>query len=900
MIGKQLLQFLIEAQLGAGGMGEVYQARDTKLGRSVAVKILPELFASDPERIARFEREAKLLASLNHANIAALYGLEQADGKHFLVMELVEGDTLGQRIARGALPVEEALKMAHQIAEALEAAHEKTIIHRDLKPANVKITPEGKVKVLDFGLAKAIDSTPSAINASNSPTMMSAMASNAGMILGTAGYMSPEQARGRAADQRSDIFSFGCVLYEMLTGRLTFEGETVSDVLAAVLKQDADLSLLPANIHSRVVELIRRCLVKDPKQRWHSVADVRVEIEMILAESLGLKVAETVVVERPPLWKRLVPIALTAVVVAAIAAGIAWTLRPQPSNTVSRFTFVLPEGQVVTRGGRHAIAISPDGSNIVYQANRQLYLRPISDVDSRPIEGTNEDVGNVFFSPDGLWIGFFSVAENRLKKVAVTGGASVTIAETELPFGATWAKDDQIFFALPTRGKGIFRVSANGGKPEAVITAKPNELMHGPQLLPDGEHVLYTVTTGTAEIGVWDKAQIAIESLKSRERKVLLEGSDGRYLPTGHIIYAIGTTLFAIRFDASKLNVVGGPVPVFEGVARAVNASAAAQISVAGNGSMIYLSGDATSLQQGKLALVDQSGKSKELPLPSATYAEPRISPDGRQITFVIFDRTANGSIWIYDLSGAVAMRKLTFDSVDYPIWTPDSRRIIFRSLTAGNTILWQQADGNSAAEILDKSQAGSPSSVSPDGQTLVFTLGAAAGGPDLWMMPLVGAHTSKPLVAVPDTQDQPAFSPDGRWIAYRSNEAGRQSQIYVQPFPPIAGVKYQLTTTGGNAPLWSPDGRQIFYLQNGNGASPVFFSVDVQTHPAFTFGNVKQLPITNILTRRGGTLRPYDVTPDGKQFLIVTSGDQPADQVKQPQIRITLNWFEELKQRVP
>jgi serine/threonine protein kinase len=414
MVGKELLHYHIEAQLGAGGMGEVYQARDTKLGRGVAVKILPEIFARDPERVARFEREAKLLAALNHPNIAALYGLEQADGRHFLVMELVEGDTLAQRIASGLVPVEEALKIAHQIVEALEPAHEKGVIHRDLKPANVKITPEGKVKVLDFGLAKAMsganasalarsdqgmDVAPAPTDTMNSPTL-SIVATNAGVILGTAGYMSPEQAKGRAADQRSDIFSFGCVLYEMITGRMTFDGETVTEVIASVLKQDADLSLIPANVHSRVVELIRRCLVKDPKKRWHAAADVRVEIETILAESHGLRVADSTAA-RMPRWRLGAIISATAVTVALATAGIVWNVRPKSPASVARFSFVLPEGQVSTRGGRPTIAISPDGQNIVYQANRQLYLRSMADVDARPIEGTNLDAADPFFSPDG-------------------------------------------------------------------------------------------------------------------------------------------------------------------------------------------------------------------------------------------------------------------------------------------------------------------------------------------------------------------------------------------------------------------------------------------------------------------------------------------------------------------
>src|SRR5262245_31620581 len=591
MIGKELLHYYIEAQIGAGGMGEVYQARDTKLGRAVAVKILPEIFARDSERVARFEREAKLLAALNRSNIAAVYGLEQVDGRHFLVMELVEGDTLARKIENGPTPVEEALKVAHQVVEALEAAHEKGVIHRDLKPANVKITPEGKVKVLDFGLAKAMDVAPSEAAAMNSPTL-SIVATNAGVILGTAGYMSPEQAKGRSADQRSDIFSFGCILYEMITGRSTFDGETVTEVIASVLKQEADLSLIPANIHPRVVDLIRRCLAKDPKKRWHAAADVRVEIETILAESRGVKSAEFAAA-RMPRWQLAAIMSSTAIVAALAAAVIVWNLRPNSPAAVARFSFALPEEQVTNRGGRPTIAISPDGQNIVYQANRQLYLRGMGDVDARPIEGTNLDAADPFFSPDGKWIGFYAVSERRLKKIAITGGAAVTVSEVDFPFTANWIANEQILLADPQ--KGILRVSANGGKPETVVAAKADELMQSPQLLPDRDHLLFTVlsrsgTGVSVDVSRWDKARIVAQSLKSGERKTLIEGgADGRYVPSGHLVYALGQTLLAVPFDAAKLEKTGGPVPVAEGVARAgINVSGVAHLSYAANGTMIY------------------------------------------------------------------------------------------------------------------------------------------------------------------------------------------------------------------------------------------------------------------------------------------------------------------------
>ncbi len=414
MIGSQLLHYRIESHLGSGGMGEVYRASDTRLGRSVAIKVLPELFALDPERVARFEREARLLASLNHPNIAGLYGLEPADGKFFLVMELIEGETIAQRIQRGPLPVEEALAYARQIAEALESAHEKGVIHRDLKPANVKITPDGKIKVLDFGLAKAMD-PGSAVgigqpNVTHSPTL-SLNATFAGVILGTAAYMAPEQAKGAATDQRSDIFAFGCVLYEMLTGRQAFSGDTATEILASVLKSEVDLTLLPPHLNPRLTELIRRCLAKDPKRRWHAAADVRMEIEAILQDPRGINVRTNTDAIRQPLWKRTLPFAATAVVVAALTAGATWYARPAPAPAaIARFSIVLPDDQQLTRTGRHNIAVSPDGQSIVYVANNQLYLRAMGDIEARPIQGTNQDVNTPFFSPDGKWIGRASMS----------------------------------------------------------------------------------------------------------------------------------------------------------------------------------------------------------------------------------------------------------------------------------------------------------------------------------------------------------------------------------------------------------------------------------------------------------------------------------------------------------
>jgi Protein kinase domain/WD40-like Beta Propeller Repeat len=897
MIGDKLGHYEIETSLGAGGMGEVYRARDTRLGRSVAVKVLSEAFAKDPERIARFEREAKVLASLNHSNIAALHGFEQSGETHFLVMELVQGETLAERISRGPIPAEEALTIAHQMAEALEAAHEKGIVHRDLKPANVKITPEGKVKVLDFGLAKAMESAPAYANLSNSPTL-SVMATNAGMILGTAAYMSPEQARGENTDGRSDIFSFGCVLYEVLTGRQGFQGRTVSDILASVLARELDFSMLPARLNPKISQLIRRAVEKEPKRRWQAVGDMRVEIEAAMANPY-----EEAAVSRP-LWKRAIPIVVTAVVVATAMAGIMWNPRTTRPAGLTRFPFVIPEGERFTRTGRHVVAISPDGANLVYVANNQLYLRTMAEMESRPIQGTNLDADTPFFSPDGRWVGFHSAAESKIKKIATAGGTSVTICDSPLPYGATWTTEGQVLIGAGPAG--ILRVSENGGKPETVVSVKAGEVAHGPELLPGGKAILFTLANGTSS-DRWDKGQIVVQSLKSGERKTVWEGgSDARYVPTGHIVYASGSTLLAIPFDVQNLTRTGGPVPVIEGVFRAnPTATAAAHFDFSQSGSMVYVPGTADNSNAGRiLALVDRSGARKPIPVPPAPYFQPRISPNGKQLV-VSTDDGKDAVVWVYDLAGTTSMRKLTFGGDDrFPLWSRDGQRVAFQSKRGGDVgLFWQRADGNGSAERLAKPEQKqtlgySPDSWSLDGRTLIFS---SVGGNDTAIWSISTERDAKPkvLIDTPSKRDEfSSISPDGHWIAYTSYETG-PAEIYVQTFPPTS-AKYQLTTTGGFLPTWSPDGKQIFFVQGRFGVGRIAL-IDVQTQPSFVFSKPTPLPIEGIIQNGGaGMPRGYDITPDGKQFVVMLPPSEAEAATRQvQQIHVTLNWFEELKQRV-
>jgi Tol biopolymer transport system component len=818
------------------------------------------------------------------------------------VLELVEGETLAERIQRGPIPVEEALDIARHMCEALEAAHEKGIVHRDLKPANVKITPEGKVKVLDFGLAKAVEVAP-VHTASNSPTLLSAAAMSGGIVLGTAGYMSPEQAKGHSADQRSDIFSFGCVLYEMLTGRQAFHAETVTETLAAILMREPDLNALPQNLHPKIEELIRRCLAKNRKERWHAVADVRLEIAAIMADPHGLCFPAHRDLARRPLWQAL-PVIAALILAVTVTAAVVWQMRSSPSPGLMQFSHVLPQDQRFTNAGRHLIAMSPDGASIVYVANQQLFLRKLSEREARPISGTvsGNAVTTPFFSPDGRSVGFFN--DGKIKKIAISGGSAVAVCDATNPYGATWALDDEIYFGQGP--KGILRVSANGAsKPETVVSVKPGEMAHGPQVLPGGDALLFTLASGSDP---WDKAQIVVQSLKSGERHVLISGgSDARYVATGHIIYALGGRLLAIPFDLRKLQVAGGSTPIVDDVMRATgNQTGAADFSFSNNGYLTYIPATGN-LANRTLALMDRAGIQKSLDIPPGPYNHPRISPNGRQLAVHKEDVnnssinavSGGGDIWIYDLTGATAPSRLTFTGQNSrPIWSRDGERIVFASERDGsNGLFSQRADTPGSAELLTKLEPGSgvlqPESWSPVG-TLLFTVNAGAGPSSIWMLSPGAGQKPTPLIPTPSTLSN--VSPDGRWVVYESNFSGRW-QVYVQPFP-LTRAMHQISTGGGHYPLWSPDGKQLFYATDDVGGTSQIISVDVQTQPTFAVVKTTPLPVKGILSNqtRGG----FDITPDGKYFVVMLPLSADPGKAPPAQINITLNWFDELKQRVP
>ena len=891
MIGQTHLHYAIESLLGAGGMGEVYRARDTRLERSVAIKVLPAAFAQDPERIGRFQREAKVLAALNHPNIAALYGMEESGGAHFLVMELVEGETLAERIARGPIPPAEALRIAVQIAEACEVAHEKGIIHRDLKPANVKITPEGKVKVLDFGLAKALEGTPSSVILANSPTI-SLAATNAGVILGTTAYMSPEQAKGFEASTRSDIFSFGCVVYEMHTGSQPFRGDTVAEILAHVIARDPDLTALPINLNPRVAELLRRCLEKDPKRRWHAVADTRVEIEEILADPRGVVLEAHLIARRKPLWKRAIPIVAGLLFGGVIAGGAAWRLKPEPAPSVTQFRFPLPEGQTFTDSGRHVLTVAPDGASFVYAASGRLYLKKMSDFSATAIAGSEVPVGGPMdpaFSPDGRSIAFYSDADKTIKRLGIDGGTPVTICQADSVFGVNWGVDNNILFAQ--NGKGVMRVSANGGKADTLVTVEKNEEARSPQLLPGGA-VLFTVASG-------DKTNVVAQTPGANDRKVLVEGgSDARYLAIGRLVYAQAGSVLSVPFDLGKLDRTDGPTPLPQTV-YAGGKTGAAQFAFSDSGSLVYVT---KSSPLRTMAFVNREGMATPLALPPGQYETPRLSPDGKQLAFSL-EEGGERNIFVYDLIAKTSMLRLTFmgNNNRWPLWSPDGKEILFQSNRDGGNFLFSQpADGNGQAvrltQVVPVSEGTSnthrPAGWAGRSRLLLFTAQCCGDGTknDLAAYS-VADKKSTSLIGAPMRQQNGVFSPDERWVLYESEESGR-AEIYLQPYPPVPNVKFQITRDGGSSPLWSPGGKELFFV---NGES--LYSVSIETQPSPRFSDKVKLPVTGFIQPAGNFSRQYDITPDGNQFvMILPPGQTIADAGPPPQIQAVIGWFETLK----
>ena len=892
-VGARVGPYEILGWLGAGGMGDVYRARDARLARDVAIKVIPEALATDASRVRRFEQEARAAGQLNHPNILAVYDVGVHEGAPYIVSELLDGESLRSRLRGGALPSRKAVDYARQIAEGLAAAHDKSIVHRDVKPDNLFLTSDGRIKILDFGIAKL--TRPSDEMPEHAAL---AVETETGTVVGTAAYMSPEQVRGGAVDARSDIFSLGTILHEMLTGRSPFTRETAAETMTAILKEDPQQPLSP-DVSPALARIVARCLEKTREMRFQSARDLAFGLDVLSETGAAAAPAPAPSALRAPGPRRALPWVVAAALAIGLAGALAWNLR-RPAPPVTRFVLALPAGQLLNgNGGGHSLALSPDGARLAYLATR-LYLRTMSELDVKAMPGTERYLGvrEPVFSPDGGSIAFYALADQTLKRATVTGDTVTTICHADSPTGIAWGPDDIVF---GQGRKGIMRVSANGGTPEVLVRVGDGEVAQAPQMLPGGQHVLFTLATGTARDRS-DRSHIVVQSLKSGERKTLIEGgSDARYVPTGHLVYALSGSLYAVAFDAQRLEVKGAPVPIVQGVSRDTAAvTGAANFGFSGTGSLVYVRGPVSASALLDIGLMDRKGNVEPLRLPPGTYEWPRVSPDGRRLA-VASDDDKEATIWIYDLSGTRAMQRLTSGGNNrFPIWTSDSKRVVFQSDRDGDlAIFWQAADGGFAERLTTPApgESHAPESWSPKGDTFLFSI---TKGPDvsLWTFsvqdrkatPFGGVHSSNPTNA--------AFSPDGKWVAYASTERGIGT-IYVQPFP-ATGITYQLFAKGSDSPhhpRWSPDGKELFY--DANPKVTGLEAVSVTTHPTLAFGNAVAVP--KLFLMAGAGLRtPYDIAPDGRLVGRITAGQMEYVHSQNDQIQVVLNWFEDLKARVP
>lgn len=900
---KTIGPYEVDREIGRGGMGIVYLARDTRLGRDVAIKALPDELAADPDRLARFEREARLLATLHHSNIAVVYGLEEVDGVRYLVMEHVAGEDLDTRLERGPLAVDDVVMLARQMAEALEAAHSRGIIHRDLKPGNVKLTREGRFKVLDFGLAKTAEDGPPDRSISDSPTVTTPHSPTVpGVILGTAGYMSPEQARGKPVDKRTDIWSYGCVLYEALTGEPPFTGETVTDCIAATIRGEPKWDALPPDTPPRLRLVMRRCMTKDPDHRLHDIADARVEIEE-LAGDPSLDVTAPAAAPARFRTSRLVAAVLGLLLLASLVGHVITLGRDGTPAGAPRTDYVAiaaPTGEAIWFWGGTVAAISPDGRQVAFASTEspalnklvqipgspaRMIVRSLGDREPRVLPGS-EGAYCPFFSPDGSQLAFFG--PSGLVTVPTGGGVPVLLAPATNGVGGSWGRDGTIVYA-PHWSGGLWRIAAGGGEPRQVTTLDPtnNEAGHRwPHLLPDGKSVLLTIKTG--DLLTFNDAQIAVASLETGEHRVLFTGGMGaRYVPTGHILFCRGTTIYAAPFDLDTLELTGPSAPVLDRV-EADDWDGSAHFSVADNGTLLYLP-DGPINDVGReldLVWVDRDGTETPAMNERRGYLAPVLSPDGTLVAAGV--SATNGNLWIGSLASGTFSR-LTFGSGNSlgPVWTPDGTRIAFLSdRDSSGDIFWMPADGSGAAELIYRSPTGSvaPSSWSPDGKTLLFVEVRPETGADLWQLRIGGEGEPEPLVATRFDEGEAVFAPDGKWFAYTSTESGRP-EVYLRPSLRPGG-KVRISYGGGHAPRWSRDGSELFYWSPDG-----MVATAIRTEPAPQVGASEVL-----FDGSDYDLGSFDVAADGR-FLLV-KGEAVDTDLRH--LTLVLNWFEELKRLAP
>jgi Tol biopolymer transport system component len=905
--GVRLGRYEIVAPLGAGGMGQVYRARDSRLNRDVAIKILPEQFAFDADRIARFNREAQVLASLNHPNIATIHGFEESDGVQGLVLELVEGQTLADRIAHGPIPLDEALPIARQIAEALEAAHEHGIIHRDLKPANVKVRDDGTVKVLDFGLAKALapeTAAGAAVDISNSPTMTSPGATRVGFLLGTAAYMAPEQAKGKPVDRRADIWAFGVVLFEMLTGKALYAGETAAETLARVIERDPSLAALPKATPLSIRDLIARCLTKDPRARLQAIGEARIVIERAIAKPGEDQATAARAVRRFLPWS--VAAILAIGLGAALVIWAPWRTASRTPPPVRLRAELGAEASIALTVALDTLALSPDGAMLAFVGERagsvQLYVRPLGQLQATALAGTT-NARNPFFSPDGQWIAFF--ADRKLKKIAVAGGAVQTLADAASGFGGAWGDDGSIVFSSGAPAENLQRISMNGGKPESATTLTEEEFTHRwPQVLPEARAILYTAgerNTRSAEEGV-----IRVQPLPAGAPKEVVRGGyHGRYLSSGHLVYIHEGTLFASRFDLDRLEVTGEAVPVLEGLA--VNPGlGSAQYAVSAAGTLVFVSGQSQS-RASPILWMDKSGKTSPLRAAAADWNRPRFAPDGARLAIEINDGNQR-DVWVYEWAREILTPLTGTPGEDIAgVWTPDGRRLAFAARPPGAptfNLFWKRADGGGEAERLTESKSMQiPGSWHVSGRYLAFHEVTSEIDTDLMILPMDGDEkagwkpgTPSVFLKTPFNEAAPRFSPDGKWIAYQSNESRRtQTDVYVRPFPAGPGGRTLISPAGGTSPAWSSSRQELFYRTPQGQIMVVPYTVDGDVFKA----EKPQLWSDQAVQPMVG--QSFDVHPDGQRLAVAIRAPQTqAAAGSLDEVVFIFGFFDELRRIAP
>ena len=892
--GTTLGPYEIQSPLGAGGMGEVYKATDTRLDRTVAIKVLLAHVADDPDLRQRFEREAKTISSLNHPHICTLYDIGQQDGIDYLVMEYLEGETLAARLTKGPLPTDQVLRYATEIADALDKAHRKGITHRDLKPGNIMITKAG-TKLLDFGLAKLRDPTTAGLSLSQRPTQTASLTGE-GKILGTLQYMAPEQLEGKEADHRTDIFAFGALVYEMATGKKAFEGKSQASLIGAILKDEPPpISTLQPLTPPILDQIVKTCLAKDPDDRWRSAGDVGRQMAWIGDGALQMgETTPTGTTVRPGGWRRVAPLGLGALVTGSVITGVmVWALTrpgPAPPGPVTRSLLTPSQtGPVFVRTDVN-VALTPDGAQLVYRGEidgePRLFVRSLSAMDATPLTGPGLQPRHPFISPDGDWVGFWDGNGFTLNRVSIEGGPPVPIVEIPVDSlrGASWGPDDTIIFATKDTATGLLRVPAGGGEPEVLTRPNPDrgEVDHWwPEVLPGGDAVLFTIYMSG------QLTKVAVLTLENGETRELLTGGiNPRYIPSGHIVYGVDGTLRAVGFDLDRLQVTTDPVPVVDRVA--IGLRGGVNFSVASNGSLVYVGGGSRTEVGGfSLVWVDRDGREEPLGTEIDLYSSPRLSPDGTRVVFAKRAGTNVGDIFIHDI---VRNRSapLTFTGTELsPIWTPDGQRVVFQSRRDGApNLYWQAADGTGEAERLtESSETHVPWSI--HGQTLVF--GAEREVQTLSLNTDPSARSVRRTGVF--VRSRLALSPDGRWLAYQSAEDG--GGIDVRPFPDVQGGRWRVASEG-QVPVWSPDGRELFYY-----SGTAVMSVPVTTDPSFGFGNPETVFEGRYTMGTGGA--GFSVSPDGRRFLMVKpSGTRADDTAAPPEVVLVLNWFEELKARVP